>query len=479
MPRPCANEGELRTDMNPNGGDEAARYEAEAFLYGRLNYERQGLPGGSQGLGLRRMRRLMRALGDPQDSLRIVHVAGSKGKGSTSTLLAAGLSAAGYRTGLFCSPHLHTIRERYRIDGDMIAERTFLDLTQELRPFVERIDQDDPDNVPLTFFEITTAMGIVHFARQKCQAVVLEVGMGGRLDSTNIVRPVISVITSISLEHTRQLGATTYLIAGEKAGIVKRNGNVVSGVRDPDARRHIREVAAVRHADLKEVDRDYSFTEILEPATVRSYRNAMIDVRTWAGSWNKVAVPFLGPHQAENSALALATFDRLGELGSVVKAGDVERGWKNLQLPARVEVREIGGTTVVVDGAHSPASAEALASTLERHFRKPDGRQVLVFGTTREKDLKGQLRALLPQFDEVVVTRYLSNPRFRPIDETCQAVADLGYVVNCVHEDPAAALRAAVELARPHGRVVVTGSLFLAAEVRETLEHWRETPPDT
>ncbi|MBI1325782.1 bifunctional folylpolyglutamate synthase/dihydrofolate synthase [bacterium] len=460
--------------MNSNGGDDAARSETEAFLYGRLNYERQGLPGGSQGLGLRRMRRLMRALGDPQNSLRIVHVAGSKGKGSTCTLLAAGLSAAGHRTGLFCSPHLHTIRERYRIDGEMIEERTFLELTQEIRPFVERIDQEDPDGVPLTFFEITTAMGIVFFARRKCDAVVLEVGMGGRLDSTNIVRPVVSVITSISLEHTRQLGATTYLIAGEKAGIIKRNGHAVSGVRDHDARQRIREVASSRLADLKEVDRDYRFTETLEPETRDGCRRARIDVRTWCGRWENVAVPFLGPHQAENAALALATFDRMRELGTDVTRADVERGWKTLSLPARVEVRKVGQTTVVVDGAHSPASAEALAATLVRNFPRASGRQVLVFGTTREKDMPGQLRALLPNFDALIVTRYLSNPRSRPIDETCQAVADLGYRVSVVAEEPDAAMKAALELAGPEGRIVVTGSLFLAAEVRETLDRWTD-----
>ncbi len=463
--------------MNSNGSDDAERVEAENFLYGRLNYERQGLPGGSQGLGLRRMRRLMRALGDPHDAMRFVHVAGSKGKGSTCTMLSAGLSSAGFRTGLFCSPHLHTIRERYRIDGEMIHDRTFLELTQELRPFVERIDRDDPDGVPLTFFEITTAMGIVHFARRNCDVVVLEVGMGGRLDSTNIVRPVVSVITSISLEHTRQLGPTTYLIAGEKAGIVKRRGHVVSGVRDSDARQRIREVASARDADLKEVDRDYRFKETIEPSARDGFWRALIDVRTWRTSWENVRVPFLGPHQAENAALAIATFDRLTELGLHVTQNDVDRGWDALRLPARVEVRKIGGTTVIVDGAHSPASAEALAATLERHFPEPEGPQVLIFGTTREKDMPGQLRALLPKFDAVIVTRYLSNPRFRPIDETCQAVTELGYRVSQVANDPASALRAALNIAGPNGRIVVTGSLFLAAEARESIAPWQDTLP--
>lgn len=461
----------MNSTSNSDGNDESS--EAERFLYGRLNYERQGLPGGSMGLGLRRMRRLLRALGDPQDSLRILHVAGSKGKGSTCTMLASALSAEGHRTGLFCSPHLHTIRERYRIDGDMISQAAFLALTDEIRPVVERIDRADPEGIPLTFFEITTAMGIVHFARKRCSAVVLEVGMGGRLDSTNIVRPLVSVITSISLEHTRQLGSTTYLIAGEKAGIIKRGGNAISGVRDPDARRRIAEVAACRGADLKQVHSDYTYDESIGAFDSNGVRPAVIDVRTWKSDWDSVRVPFLGPHQAENAALALAVLDRLADLGLSVSRGSVDRGWNGLEMSARVEVTTIGGTQIVVDGAHSPASAEALASTLDRHFAPVEGKRVLVFGTTREKDMNGQLQALLPRFDEVVVTRYTNNPRARCLDETCRAVTDLGYRVTHVEDRPEGALRTAIREAGSQGRVVVTGSLFLAAEVLEVLARTR------
>lgn len=457
----------MNSTASREGG--GASPEAETYLYGRLNYERHGVPRHLRGLGLRRMRKLMRALGDPQDSLKIIHVAGSKGKGSTCTMLAAALSAQGYRTGLFCSPHLHTIRERYRIDGSMIAESPFADLTSEIRPIVERLDREDP-NQTLTFFEITTAMGILHFARQRCGAVVLEVGLGGRIDSTNIVRPLVSVITSISLEHTRQLGPTTYLIAGEKAGIIKRGGHAVSGVRDPDARRRIAEAVACRHADLKVVGEDYDYQETLGEFDPGGVRPAMIDVRTWAARWNCVRVPFLGPHQAANAALAVAVLERSGELGLPVARAAVDRGWSGLEMPARVEVRSIDGTQVVVDGAHSPASAEALSATLGRHFAAVGGNRVLVFGTTREKDMPGELRHLLPHFDEVIVTRYLSNPRARSLEETCRTVTDLGYRVSQVEERPDDALRAAIRKAGAAGRVVIAGSLFLAAEMREILD---------
>jgi dihydrofolate synthase/folylpolyglutamate synthase len=448
---------------------EFERSEGMEFLYGRLNYERQGVPGGSQGLGLHRMRRLMRRLGDPHLGLRIVHVAGSKGKGSTSTMISAGLTAAGFRTGLFCSPHLHTILERYRIDDRMIEPDEFASLLDEIRVVVERMDRDRPDALPLTFFEITTAMGLLHFARNQCEAVVLEVGMGGRLDSTNIVRPLLSVITSISLEHTRQLGPTTELIAAEKAGIIKREGNVVSGVRDEPARLRIREIARSRRADLKEVDRDYRFTERLPARPFSAPKGGIVKTTTWSRHWNPLPVPLLGPHQAENAALAQATFDRLSELGLEVRPEDVQRGWSGLTMPARVEVQSCGTTTVVIDGAHSPASAKVLAETLARHFPEPEGRQVLVFGTTREKDLIGQLRYLATEFDDIIVTRYQTNPRARSIEETVVALQGLGQQARSTFEDPADALTAAIDLAGPDGRVVVTGSLFLAAEIRDIL----------
>src|SRR3984885_10033334 len=203
------------------------------YLYGRLNYERLGMPKGSAELRLGRMRRLLRRLGDPQESLRIVHVAGTKGKGSTSAMLAASLSASGVKTGLFCSPHLHRLEERVRIDGREATHSGLVGVGGAVRPGVEGLDATDPHyrHRGATFFEVTAAMGLLHFARKGAGAVVLEVGMGGRLDSTNVVRPTLAVLTTISFDHTRQLGNTLGAIAGEKAGILKRGRPAISGVR--------------------------------------------------------------------------------------------------------------------------------------------------------------------------------------------------------------------------------------------------------
>lgn len=442
--------------------------DAMNYLYGRLNYERVGLPRGSAGLGLGRMRRLMRRLGDPQLNMNIIHVAGTKGKGSTSTLIAAGLSAAGYRTGLFCSPHLHRLEERYVIDGQQISPDELIGLVDRLRPVVDAMEEGRPDQEKLTFFEITTALGLLYFADRACDAVVLEVGMGGRLDSTNIVRPLVSVITSISLDHTRQLGNTTAAIAREKAGIIKRGGLTVSGVTDIPARNEIRDVATLRGSLLLEIHKDFNFREIPPEPPLTEPTFSQVEVKTWACDWGRLGVPLLGPHQAENAALALAVLDACDIGGLPVSADDVRRGWSGVAMHARVEV--VGRRPLtVVDGAHNKASAEALAATLSRHFPDCEGKRVLVFGTTREKDLEGQLQALLPVVDEVIVTRYLHNPRSRPMDETCQAVERLGGRIAAVEEDPAQALEQARRLAGKAGQVVVTGSLFLAAEAIEIL----------
>jgi len=458
---PKADETAMTTHMD-------AYSEAMDFLYGRLNYERSGLPRGSVGLGLGRMRRLMRRLGDPQLGLNMIHVAGTKGKGSTSTMIAAGLSAAGYRTGLFCSPHLHCLEERYVIDGQMIRRGDLIQLIESIKPIVEGMDFERPEDDRLTFFEVTTAIGLIFFATQNCKAVVLEVGMGGRLDSTNIIRPLVSVITSISLDHTRQLGNTTSAIAIEKAGIIKRGGLTVSGVTDIPARNEIRDIAVLRNSELREFQTDYFYHEMKPAKPILEPSPSSIHVKTWEREWGVHRVPFIGPHQAENAALALAVFDALREKGLEVSDSDVDQGWLGLSMPARVEIIR-KNPWLIIDGAHNKASAEALAETMVGHFPEVSGRKVLVFGTTREKDLHGQLQSLLPYFDDIILTRYEHNPRARPIDETEEAVTSLGRCVEYISEKPLMALNKAMETAGPDGLVVITGSLFLAAELRESL----------
>jgi dihydrofolate synthase/folylpolyglutamate synthase len=411
-------------------------------------------------LRLGRMRRFLRQLGDPQDALRIVHVAGTKGKGSTAAMIAAALSASGVRTGLFCSPHLHRLEERFRVDDREATPDELVELTESILPAVAASDASG--RAP-TFFELTTAMGLLHFARRGAGAVVLEVGMGGRLDSTNAIRPVASVVTSISFDHTRQLGSTLAAIAREKAGIIKRGRPVVSGVADEEPGGVIRRVAAARRSPLRQLGEDFTFAHELAPGPIVGPRPGTVGVRTWRRDWPVQRLPLLGPHQAHNAAVALATLDLLAERGLEVAPEAVARGFARLRFPARVEI--LGESPwLVIDGAHNVASAEALAETL-RHCL-PDVPRTLVFGTTREKDLRGQLRALLPLFDRCVATRYVENPRAVPSWEVANAVRQLSDCPVEAEPGPSEALATARQRTPPEGLICVTGSLFLAAEAR-------------
>ena len=435
------------------------------FLYGRLNYERTGMPRIPAELRLGRMRRLLRRLGDPQDALRIVHVGGTKGKGSTSALIASAISASGVPTGLFCSPHLHRLEERFRIDGQEASPSDLVNLVEAVRPAVEHFDSDLSHHRHRgpTFFEVTTAMGLLHFARRGVGAVLLEVGMGGRLDSTNCVRPVLAVLTSISFDHTKQLGTTLGAIATEKAGILKRGRPAVIGVRGDEPRAAIRRVAKLRGVPLREIDVDFGYSYHPPSPPLRGPTAGRVAVQTWKTDWPAIPTPMLGPHQAHNAAVAMAALDALAESGLSVSKEAVERGWVGLSWPARVEVLP-GSPTIVIDGAHNVASALALKETLQSCF--PPGPRTLVFGSSRDKDTIGQLRELLPSFDRLIVSRYLDNPRAVPPEEVAETI----FAISGRTAETAATPTEALDLARsrtpPEGLIVVTGSLFLAAETR-------------
>jgi dihydrofolate synthase / folylpolyglutamate synthase len=437
------------------------------YLYSRLDYERLGMPKIPGELRLRRMRRLLRKLGDPHLDLPIIHVAGTKGKGSTAAMLAAALTASGVRTGLYCSPHLHRLEERFSIDGIPATQAELVRMVDLLREAVEQIELDasNDDHRGATFFEITTAIGLLYFAQRGVGAVVLEVGMGGRLDSTNVVHPALSIITSISFDHTRQLGNTLAAIATEKAGILKRGRPAVCGVREPEARRAIRRVANQRRCGLRQLDVDFTYDPISPYPPLHRPTPGFVETRTWRTDWGRINLPLLGAHQAHNAALALAALDLLAEVHPQlgVDRNDVIRGFAALRWPARVEV--LGQEPwLVIDGAHNAASAAALADTLLTCF--PPTPRTLVFGTTRDKDLEGQLRALIPLFDVIIATRYVENPRSVAPETIAAATMDLAGCSAQIALDPAEALELARRMTSRYGLICVTGSLFLAAEAR-------------
>ncbi len=454
--------------------DHAAAVE---FLLNRVDFERAAsIPYHALGFKLDRMRELLARLGNPQERLKIVHVAGTKGKGSTSAMISAMLTAAGIRTGLFSSPHLEKVEERFAVDGVDCAETELVGLVEQLQPVVAEMDQDASRSTPLdsgpTYFELTTAMALLHFVNHGATAAVLEVGMGGRLDSTNVCTPVVAVITSISFDHTKQLGNTLAEIAAEKGGIIKPGVPTISGVLDAEPRDVIATIGCERNSRLIQAESDFTFDYHSPHNLQNTDQRATIDYRDLKSAGgvfnlNNVSLPLIGKHQGANAAVAIATIHELQRQGWQIGEQAIRDGLTSLRWPARVEIIS-RRPTVLLDVAHNVASVAALLEVLQESIVA--SRRILIFATTKDKDVPGMLRLLLPHFDRVFLTRYTKNPRGVPVDELHQIAEELGYsafVESCA--DVAAAWRLARQAAKPDGLICVTGSFFLAAEIREEL----------
>lgn len=483
-----------------------SRDAAEAWLLGRINYERVAvLPYGERQLKLDRMRQLLGRLGSPDAGLPIIHVAGTKGKGSTSAMLASILTAADFRVGVFSSPHLESIEERFSIDSKPISPDAFAALVERVRPSVEQIDADAGDGEPPsvggpTFFDITTAMALVYFAggvgdeslrlsqnsktpsphdsvtqaspkngseAKACDVVILEVGLGGRLDSTNVCLPTVSVITSISLDHTKQLGDTLAKIASEKAGIIKPGVPVVSGVTEEEPREVIARVAQENGCRLLQAERDYGHQQ---DATQKLsfWRNVGQEKK----SVQDLTVGLLGEHQLANASVALATIGELQDQGWEISESACRAGLASVFAPGRVELLP-GRPAVVIDTAHNRASARALCRAVQG--LPAEGSRTLLVAISRDKDVPAIVRELAAAFDQIVVTQYVENPRAVEPEVLAGLFAE-SFVGHSglvkVAEDPAIAWREAVTMTPMEGLVVVTGSFFIAAEVRPlAMEH--------
>jgi dihydrofolate synthase / folylpolyglutamate synthase len=434
--------------------------DALAFWYARVNYEQRNPKPGD--LKLDRMRALLRRLGDPQDRLRIVHVAGSKGKGSTAAMLSAVLRRAGYRTGLFTSPHLCRVEERIQVDGEPISRAELTSLLADLHAAMAGWRGTEP-----TFFEIATALGFLHFRRRRVEAAVVEVGLGGRFDSTNVCRPVLAVITSISLDHVQQLGDRLASIAAEKAGIIKPGRPVVSGATAPEARAVIERVARERRAPLRQLGADFHYEYVPGRVTAEATVPPRLRVEgrlPFCHEWMDLGL--LGEHQAANAAVAVSVVEALREQGWHIPGAAVAAGLGGVRWPARMEV--VGRRPLVVlDCAHNVASAEALVETLRSTF--PPARRWLIFAGSGDKDLSGMFRVLAPHFAHAFLTRYAGSSRGMAPDELAallRSSADLPHSVCATALD---AWKAAREQAGADDLICVTGSVFLAGELRPTI----------
>ncbi len=456
---------------------------ATDYLYSRINYERIGMPPYTPGnYRLDRMRALLSLLGNPQDRFDIVHIAGTKGKGTTATLVAHCLHASGIKTGLYTSPHLEKIEERIWLSGEHISAQQFVELTGELADAAKQLAGGE-HGMP-TFFEQTTAMGLLHFARSGADVVVLEVGLGGRLDSTNVCNPRLTAITPIGLDHQAQLGNTIEKIAKEKAGIIKKGVPLVCSAQNPEAQSAILDVAKEAGVECLLIDRDFSFA--WRPSHAESagttaaeilFQPSAVQLGPFEGVWK---TRLLGQHQGINISAALAILGCLHDMGFPIDRANTMQAIATAQPPCRLELISTS-PTIIVDTAHTPESVEAALSALKIHY--PDRNPIAVFATSKDKDFSRMLCALGQSCSKVVLTKYQGNPRGVPTEALSRAFDEIVAQENrqaeestadCCQISLAATPHEALKIARsacgPEELILVIGSFFLAGELRPIIQ---------
>lgn len=429
--------------------------DALAFIDGLLVRTRPSLAAETD--KLRRVEELLHRLGDPHRRLPTVLIAGTKGKGSTGAMLASIMQASGIRVGLYTKPHLVEYRERMRVNGELIAPDALAHAVEIVQPHVEAMVYG-PLGVP-TYFEVSVALAFLHFILSQVQLAVVEVGLGGRLDATNVADPLVSVIAPVSYDHMDILGSTLEAIAREKAGIIRPGGVVVSAPQVPEALAAIIEACARHRAHLYLVD------EVMHWQSLSSG----LHEQTFAlsGPWREyglLTLPLVGAHQLLNAATAVATAEALAIHGFPLTTKEIAAGLAALRWPARVEViRE--HPYVVLDVAHNPASIAALRQTLETMF--PGRRIILVFAMVATHDHRATTSLIAPLAEVVIVT---TPHHVKPLSASVLAETVRQYARTVeVIEDRFAAVERALDLAQPDDVVVVTGSFFLVGDVRERL----------
>ena len=410
-------------------------------------------------LGLDRMEELLRRLGNPQDDLKVIHVAGTNGKGSVSKYLEEGLSACGYKMGLYTSPYIETFNERIRYDGADISDEDLEYYGQKVVSAAEAMVADGLDSP--TEFEVVTAIAFLYFADRQADITILEVGLGGIGDSTNVVKsPLVSVITSISYDHMAQLGSSLAEIAVNKAGIIKTGCPVIANVPQRDAAKIIARKAYAMGSRL------YDISGIRAAVSDETPFSQKVSMELYEKSYSDVEISMVGRHQAENLKTALATLEILRKSGAVkLDREALYEGLKRARQPGRFEVIS-EDPLVIIDGAHNEAGAQALQETMAQHFA---GKKILlVAGILADKEIDSIVKFLTKITDHIIVTEP-DNPRKLAAEKLAEHVADFGVAAEAV-SDVEAAVHRAKELADGYDVILFAGSLYLIGDVRRL---WR------
>ena len=440
--------------------DEIAYQRTLDYLYSFVDYSLTKADRLAQAnFDLSRMVELMHRLGDPHLAYPTIHVAGTKGKGSVTAMCSSILQAAGYRTGMYTSPHLEDYTERIQVNGHPIPHSTLVELVERSKPHIESIPQ-------LTTFEITTALAFLYFKEMGVEAAVIEVGLGGRLDATNVILPVVSVITSISYDHTQVLGNTLTAIATEKCGIIKASLPVVSAPQDPEAMAVIERIAAERNAPLSVVGRD-----LLARPVQRSLNHQVVEFRLPSGkdlsikddSIQKleIVLPLLGDHQVENAAVAYLAIDWFRQNALPVSDDQIREGFSKTYWPGRFEILN-QNPPLILDCAHNSESCHQLVLTIQTMF--PGYKILLIFGASEDKDIDGMFRELLPSVEQAIFTKSYHPRAISP--HLLEQKVKSANILTQVIENIADAVQQALAMVKEQQVILVTGSIFVVAEAR-------------
>lgn len=441
------------------------------YLYSFVDYSvKRSYRYSAEVFDLQRVRDLLHILGDPQDHYSSVHIAGTKGKGSVSSLISSVLKAAGYRTGMYSSPHLQRFTERIQVNGEEIPEVKLAALVDRIKPAVEQVPEQ-------TTYELITALGFLYFAQEEVDWAVVEVGLGGRLDATNVIVPQVAVITSISYDHMHLLGESLSDIAREKAGIIKPNVPIVVAPQQYEAEKVIASIAEERQAPMIQVGRDWLFAPGKHDHEKQSLQvwsageqDLMDEFVDTAGSeeWAppRYEIPLLGYHQVINAAVAYAAIQVLRGRGAEVQDQDIRSGFGQVHWPGRFQILS-SAPVIVVDSAHNRDSALKLRIALDDYF--PSRKVTLVFGASSDKDIYGMFAELSPRVHRVIATS-ADHPRSEEPDRIAEHARAHGLKVEIIEPVKQAVIQA-IQGANPEEVILATGSLFVVGEV---LDSWAD-----
>ena len=427
--------------------------QAEDYLNSFVNYEQiPGISYAQPGYDLKHLEELLNRMGNPQLAARTIHIAGTKGKGSVAAMIAQVLSDSGHETGLYTSPHLHTLRERISVDGSLISEADFAAAMAEVKPFIESMKNDSTFR-QLTYFEALTALAFAYFRKKLVDFQVLEVGLGGRLDATNVAEPVVCIITPVSLDHTQILGNSLEEIAREKAGIIKPGCWVVLSPQPAEAASVINDICWEKKAKVVQAGKDITWHKT---GGDLHHQSLAIESRT---SKYQVDIPLLGDFQLENAATAVAALEILTSEGFDISDTDLAQGFGRVKWPGRFHIMQ-ENPLVLVDGAHNVASMRGLISNIKEYFNCR--RIFLVFGTSCDKDIAGIINELVALSPQVIVTR-AGHSRAAPLSTLAAEFSRRGIEPEII-ETISEAISRALSIADRKDIVCVTGSLFVVAE---------------